>query len=444
MTALKNLLTCLRFASVSTDPAHHPEVRACANWLNDHLRSIGLSSNIHETAGHPIVLARSQPIAGRKTVLIYGHYDVQPAEPLEAWMHPAFEPTLVDGRILCRGSSDNKGQFMAHISAIEQTLKQDGELPVNVIVLIEGEEEIGSPNLAPFLREHAKDLQCDLVAISDTGMVGPGIGTLTYGLRGIACMEVVVRGPGIDLHSGIFGGVVANPLSAAAKLISSLHDAKGRVAIDGFYDGVAPIAEWERENWNRLGPAHEEYLRLTGAPELSGEEGYSERERLWARPTAEINGFGGGWQGEGSKTVIAKECFFKLSMRLVPGQNPERILDLAARHFKERCPKGISLEIKPGHSGQPYLTDPFSAYGKAAQLALTESFPGKPIALIREGGSIPIVQAFRDILKTDTLLLGLAPPDAQAHAPNENFPLANFEAGISMSAALLRELAKVP
>jgi acetylornithine deacetylase/succinyl-diaminopimelate desuccinylase-like protein len=442
MSALQNLLTCLRFASVSTDPAHHPEVRACAEWLNGHLNTIGLSSQLHETPGHPIVLARNVHRPGRKTVLIYGHYDVQPAEPLEAWRHPPFEPTEELGRLICRGSSDNKGQFMAHVSAIEQTLIEQGELPLNVILLIEGEEEIGSPNLAPFLAQHGAELACDLVAISDTGMVAPEVGTLTYGLRGIACMEVVVRGPGIDLHSGIFGGVVANPLSAAASLISSLHDADGRVAIEGFYDGVKPIADWERENWSRLGPAREEYLKLTGAPELAGEAGFSERERLWARPTAEINGFGGGWQGEGSKTVIAKQCFFKLSMRLVPGQDPERILNLASEHLRARCPKGITLEIKPGHSGQPYLCDPFSAHGLAAQRALAESFPNHPIALIREGGSIPIVQSFRDILNADTLLLGLAPPDAQAHAPNENFPLATYEAGITMSKALLRELAR--
>jgi acetylornithine deacetylase/succinyl-diaminopimelate desuccinylase-like protein len=305
-------------------------------------------------------------------VLLYGHYDVQPAEPLNEWLSPAFEPTIRDGRIYCRGATDNKGQLIAHVSGLAETLAEHGDLPVNLTILFEGEEEIGSPNLKPFLEAHAEELACDVVAISDTGMVGEGIGTFTYGLRGIACMEVKVHGPSIDLHSGIFGGAIANPVTMAARLVATLHDAEGRVMIPGFYDGVRDLQDWERTSWKGLGDGDAETLSLTGSPALFGEPGYTERERRWARPTAEVNGIGGGYQGEGSKTVIF----------------------------------------------------------------------GGNVALIREGGSIPIVQAFKDVLKADTLLLGLALPDCQAHAPNENFPIANLEAGIRLNQALLRELAR--
>jgi acetylornithine deacetylase/succinyl-diaminopimelate desuccinylase-like protein len=330
---------------------------------------------------------------------------------------------------------------MAHIQGLTQTLAQHADLPVNLIALFEGEEEIGSPNLKPFLQQHAAELKCDLVAISDTGMVAPGVGTFTYGLRGIACLEARLHGPSIDLHSGIFGGAIANPVTAVARLTATLHDADGRVTVKGFYDDVRDIQAWERKAWASLGDGDAEMLALTGSPCLFGEPGYTERERRWARPTIEVNGIGGGYQGEGSKTVIGREAFVKLSCRLVPDQNPERILENLTEHLQANKPPGVRLEIKPGHTGMPYLMDPHSPMGQAAQRALQIAFPGQKLALIREGGSIPIVQAFKDVLGVDTLLLGLALPDCQAHAPNENFPIENFEAGVRLNQALLAQLA---
>jgi acetylornithine deacetylase/succinyl-diaminopimelate desuccinylase-like protein len=439
MPALDDLLTCLRFASVSTDSTRNGETRACAEWLLAKLTGMGLKAALHETPGHPVLVAKNKHIVGRRTVLLYGHYDVQPVEPLAEWLSPPFEPTIRDGRIYCRGATDNKGQLIAHVSGLAETLAKHADLPVNLTILFEGEEEIGSPNLKPFLEAHREELKCDVVAISDTGMVAEGVGTFTYGLRGIACMEVRVHGPTIDLHSGIFGGAVANPNTMAARLVASLHDDQGRVLIPGFYDAVQPLADWEREAWASLGDGDAETLLLTGSPALFGEPGFTERERRWARPTAEVNGIGGGYQGEGSKTVIPREAFFKLSMRLVPDQNPEQILALAEAHLKAQAPEGVRVEIIRGHTGQAYLMDPHSAMGQAAQRALQKTFGGK-VALIREGGSIPIVQAFKEVLGADTLLLGLALPDCQAHAPNENFPIANLEAGIRLNQELLSEL----
>lgn len=437
---LDDLLTLLRFPSVSTKPEHNADVQACAAWLVSKLQAIGLDTELHQTPGHPVVIARNAHQPGRRTVMLYAHYDVQPAEPLEEWKSPAFEPTLRDGRIFCRGATDNKGQLMAHLRGLEETLAEKGGLPVNLIFLIEGEEEIGSPNLKPFLEQHREALKCDMVAISDTGMVAPGVGTFTYGLRGIACMEVRVKGPTIDLHSGIFGGAVMNPNTALARLAATLHDAEGRVAVEGFYDDVRPLQDWEREAWKKLGDSGPETLELTGVPALFGEAGYSDMERRWARPTAEINGIGGGYQGAGSKTVIPREAMMKLSFRLVPSQDPAKIMSLVEKHLLAHCPPGVRLEIEPGHVGMPYLMDPHSDAGAAAQRALTTTFGGD-IALIREGGSIPIVQAFKDVLGVETLLLGLALPDCQAHAPNENFPVASYEAGVRLNKHLLAELA---
>lgn len=437
---LDNLLTCLRFASVSTDSQRRADTRACAEWLLSKVRGMGLTGDLHETPGHPVLLAKNKHIAGRRTVLLYAHYDVQPAEPLGEWKSPAFEPTIRDGRIYCRGATDNKGQLMAHMQGLAETLEKHADVPVNLILLFEGEEEIGSPNLKPFLEQHRDELKCDVVAISDTGMVAPGVGTFTYGLRGIACLEAWVRGPTIDLHSGIFGGAVANPVTAVARLTATLHNAEGKVAVAGFYDGVRDIADWERQAWAALGDGDAEMLELTGSPALFGEPGYTERERRWARPTIEVNGIGGGYQGEGSKTVIGREAFVKLSCRLVPDQNPDAVMQKVEAHLRGHLPQGVRLDVVPGHTGMPYLMDPHSPLGTAAQSALKKVF-GDNIALIREGGSIPIVQAFKDVLGVDTLLLGLALPDCQAHAPNENFPIENFAAGVRLNQALLTELA---
>lgn len=399
-----------------------------------------MSADLHATARHPVLVAKNAHQPGRPTLLIYGHYDVQPVDPLDQWISPPFEPRIEDGRIYARGSTDNKGQLLAHVSGVAETLARHGQLPLNLTFLFEGEEEIGSPNLAPFLQAHRESLACDIIAISDTGMVAPGVPTFTYGLRGIACVEVTVHGPTIDLHSGIFGGSVANPNTMLARLVASLHDAHGRILIPGFYDDVRPVQPWEREAWSRLPGGAEETLALTGVPQLWGEAGYSDHERRWARPTAEVNGIGGGYQGEGSKTVIPRSAFAKFSFRLVPDQDPADILAKVTAHLKSICPDSVRLEIKIGHSGKPYAMDPDSRFGLAARRALSRTFPRDP-ALIREGGSIPIVQSFRDILGVETLLLGLALPDCQAHAPNENFPIENFEAGIQLNQALLEEIA---
>ncbi|TAE75798.1 MAG: dipeptidase [Verrucomicrobia bacterium] len=439
---LEDLFAFLRFPSISTDSRHAGDVRDCAEWLVAKLSAMGLSATLHETARHPVVVAKNEHRADRRTVLIYGHYDVQPVDPLHLWTTPPFEPEIRDGKIWARGATDNKGQMLAHVLGVEKTLKESADLPVNLTFLFEGEEEIGSPNLAPFLESHRDLLKCDVIAISDTGMVAPGVPTLGYGLRGIACCEVILRGPARDLHSGLFGGAVANPATAIARLVASLHDEYGKVMIEGFYDDVRPLEAWEREMWAKVpGVSDADYLKVTGSGSLFGEEGYSSAERTWARPTAEVNGIGGGYQGEGSKTVLPAEAMAKFSFRLVPDQDPADILEKVKAHFEKHCPPGVSLLYLGGHDGKPYHCDPNGTFGLAAQRALRNAFDAEPV-LIREGGSIPIVQAFRDILGADTLLLGLALADAQIHSPDENFPVENFEAGIRLNQALLQELAK--
>jgi acetylornithine deacetylase/succinyl-diaminopimelate desuccinylase-like protein len=439
---LEDLFSFLRFPSVSTDSFHTNDVRNCANWLVKKLSEMGLSVELHETARHPVVVAKNQHITGRKTVLIYGHYDVQPVDPLELWHSKPFKPEIREGKIWARGATDNKGQMLAHVLGVEKTLRDQGELPINLIFLFEGEEEIGSPNLAAFLKLHKEQLRCNVIAVSDTGMVAAGVPTMGYGLRGIACAEVTLRGPKSDLHSGIYGGAVANPATAIARLIASLHDVNGKILVDGFYDDVRPLESWERDMWKKIpGVSDQDFLGVTGSPIVFGEQGYSSAERVWARPTAEVNGIGGGYQGEGSKTVLPANAMAKFSFRLVPDQDPIDILKKVKRHFEKNCPIGVTCEIEIGHDGKPYLSDPHSADGNAAQRALTKAFGKEPV-LIREGGSIPIIQTFRDTLKADTLLLGLALPDCQIHAPNENFPVANFEAGILLNGFLLEELSK--
>ncbi len=435
---LAQLFDFLRFPSISTDPACRDDVSACGQWLYEKFVSMGLFAEVRGTPGHPVIFARSEPRPGLRTVLIYGHYDVQPADPLDLWTSPPFEPSLANGVITARGAADNKGQIMAHILGVEAALAAGG-LPVNVLFVVEGEEEIGSPNLGAFLAKHAEELRCDVVVISDSTMIAPGVPTLTYGLRGIGCIEVRVTGPAIDLHSGIYGGAVQNPITALARLLATLHDAEGRIAIRGFYDSVEALRDWEREAWAALPLTETRLLEITGAPALTGEPGYSALERMWARPTVEINGIGGGYQGEGTKTVIPHAAFAKLTFRLVPRQGALEAIRQVGDHLRGNAPPGVKVEIIEGHHGDPYITDPHSAYGKAAQRALAKTFGREP-ALIREGGSIPIVQSFADILHVDTLLLGLALPDCRAHSPNENFPVANFEAGIRLNQELLREI----
>jgi acetylornithine deacetylase/succinyl-diaminopimelate desuccinylase-like protein len=439
---LEDYYSFLRFPSVSTDDQYKKKLEECARWLVNKLTAIGLETQLVPTKGHPIVWAHNKHAAGRRTVLIYGHYDVQPPDPLALWDSPPFEPVLKNGYVFARGATDNKGQILAHILGIQETIEQNGDLPVNLHLVIEGEEEIGSGNLGPFLEENRDALKSDVAVVSDTGMIEKGVPTLSYGLRGVTALEIKLTGPKMDLHSGIFGGAVQNPITALAQLLATLHDREGRVTIDGFYDRVKPLEKWEREAWRRL-PVDGDKLILkeTGVPELFGEAGYNSLERVWARPTAEINGIGGGYQGQGTKTVIASHAMAKLTFRLVPDQEGDEILKLARAHLQKNLPKGVTMEITDGHSGPWYLTDPNSIIGKAAQRALRKAFDRDP-ALIREGGSIPIVSQFRGILGIETLLMGLALPDCRAHSPNENFPLENFEGGIRLNKAILQELAR--
>ena len=438
---LEDYYSFLRFPSVSTDDQYKKKLEECARWLVNKLTAIGLETQLVPTKGHPIVWARNKHTAGRRTVLIYGHYDVQPPDPLELWDSPPFEPVLKNGYVFARGATDNKGQILAHILGIQETIEQNGDLPVNLHLVIEGEEEIGSGNLGPFLEENRDALKSDVAVVSDTGMIEKGVPTLSYGLRGVTALEIKVTGPKMDLHSGIFGGAVQNPITALAQLLATLHDREGRVAIAGFYDRVKPLEKWEREAWRKLPVDGDKLIREeTGVPELFGEAGYNSVERIWARPTAEINGIGGGYQGQGTKTVIASHAMAKLTFRLVPDQEGDEILKLARDHLEKNLPKGVTMEITDGHSGPWYLTDPNSTIGKAAQRALRKAFDRDP-ALIREGGSIPIVSQFRGILGIETLLMGLALPDCRAHSPNENFPLENFEGGIRLNKAILQELA---
>ena len=440
---LEDLFSFLRFASISTDSNHSGDVRACAEWLIDKLNHIGLDTELHETAQHPIVIARNKHVAGKKTCLIYGHYDVQPVDPVELWDSPPFEPEIRDGRIWARGATDNKGQMLAHVLGVEQSLEEDGVLPVNLIFLFEGEEEIGSPNLMPFLQQHKDELKCDVIAVSDTGMVAQGVPTMGYGLRGIACCEVTVRGPSGDLHSGVYGGAVANPATAVARLVASLHDAEGNIAIESFYDDVRPLEQWERDMWADVpGMTEQDMLAITGSPALFGEPGYSSAERLWARPTAEVNGIAGGYQGEGSKTVLPAEAMAKFSFRLVPDQDPKDIMKKVQAHLEKHAPEGVTVEVEVGHDGKPFYADPNSENGKAGQAALRAAFGKEPV-LIREGGSIPIIQDMKEIFGVEALMLGLALPDCQIHAPNENYYVENFEAGIRLNRALLRELGEL-
>jgi acetylornithine deacetylase/succinyl-diaminopimelate desuccinylase-like protein len=438
---LEEFYSFLRFPSISTDDQYKEKLEECARWLVNKLTSIGLETQVVPTGGHAIVWARNEHRPGRRTVLIYGHYDVQPPDPLQLWDSPPFEPVLKDGYVFARGATDNKGQILSHILGIKETIEQSGDLPVNLHLVIEGEEEIGSVHLPGFLEQNRDALKCDVAVVSDTGMIAPRTPTLSYGLRGVTAMEVKITGPKMDLHSGVFGGAVANPITALAQLLATLHDREGGVAIAGFYERVKPLENWEREAWRKL-PIDGDRLILkeTGVPELFGEAGYNSVERIWARPTAEINGIGGGYQGQGTKTVIASHAMAKLTFRLVPDQEGDEILKLAKTHLRKNLPKGVTMELTEGHSGPWYLTDPHSPIGEAAQRALRKAF-NCDVALIREGGSIPIVSQFREILGVETLLMGLALPDCRAHSPNENFPLENFEGGIRLNKAILQELA---
>src|ERR1700686_5871107 len=318
---LEDFYSFLRFPSVSTDENYSEKLTECAHWLVEKLSGIGLKAELVPTAGHPVVWARNKPRQGRRTVLIYGHYDVQPPDPLDLWESPPFEPVLKNGYVFARGATDNKGPILSHILGVQEAIEQNGDLPVNLHFVIEGEEEIGSGNLPKFLSDNKEALKCDVAVVSDTGMVAKGVPTLSYGLRGVTALEVKITGAKMDLHSGVFGGAVANPITALVRLLATLHDDKGHVAIEGFYDKAKPLEDWERKAWRGLPlDGDKAILDETGAPALFGEAGYSTLERIWGRPTAEINGIGGGYQGVGTKTVIASHAMAKLTFRLVPNQ----------------------------------------------------------------------------------------------------------------------------
>ncbi|MBX3745668.1 MAG: dipeptidase [Verrucomicrobiae bacterium] len=439
---VEELCEFLRFPSVSAQPQHAGDMRSCAQWLIDHCRGIGLETELCATDGHPIVVARTPRKAGSRKphFLVYGHYDVQPPEPLELWTSPPFEPRLDGDALFARGSSDNKGQHFAHLKAVEAYLRTGSELPCDLTFVIEGEEEVGSEHLAAFLRARRKELACRAIVISDTGMPGPRHPALTYALRGIAAAEVIVRGPDRDLHSGIFGGSVDNPAMVLCRLLADLRDARGRVAIPEFYDDVVKLSAYERRQMARLPFTEKGEAKFLGVPALSGERGYTFIEQRSARPTCEINGLTSGYQGAGSKTIIPSWARAKLTFRLVPNQDPARILRLVKAHLKRVCPPTVRIDVEGGHGGTPYLLDPSGPMAKAALRALQGAFGHEPV-LLREGGSIPIVSDFKRILGADSLLVGLALPNANAHSPNEQFSLEIFRRGMGMAARLWPELA---
>lgn len=440
---LEELKQYLRIPSVSAQPNHAADVQSAAKWVSDHCNSIGLHAAVHSTPGHPVVVAstRSKRKTGSKKphFLVYGHYDVQPAEPFELWNTPPFEPTIQNGNIYARGSTDNKGQHFAHIKAVEGWLKTGTKLPCDITILLEGEEEVGSPNLAPFLRSHKDQFEVDAVVVSDTGMPGPKHPALTYALRGVAALEVHLYGPDRDLHSGIYGGAVDNPAMVLCQMLGSLRDPDGGINVPGFYDGVQELADFERRQAERHPLTESRFRKLVGAKALFGESGYNHLEQCSARPTLEINGLTSGYQGVGSKTIVPAKASAKLTMRLVPNQKPAKVVAAVKRRLRELCPPSIRMEIEGGHEGEPYYMDPTGPLAKAGIKALREAFGHEPI-LLREGGSIPIVNDFKKILKADTLLLGLALPDDNLHSPNEKFSLANFSKGIRMSARLWQDL----
>ncbi|GAA5336526.1 MULTISPECIES: dipeptidase [Thermus] len=424
MKTLAPLLEFLSIPSVSTDPAHKEDVRRAALWLKDRLEALGFRAELSETPLHPILYAERLLDEKAPTVLVYGHYDVQPPDPLELWETPPFSPVVREGRIYARGASDDKGQLWAHVAALEGLAAR-----VNVKFLVEGEEEIGSPHLLPFVRENRERLRADVVLVSDGAMFAPETPTLTYGLRGLCYLEVRLQGARRDLHSGAFGGVAPNPIQALGWLLARLKDEKtGKVLIPGFYDRVRPVAEEEKRLWP---PLDEEALkRELGVDHLPGEEGYAPLERLWARPTLDPNGVYGGYQGEGSKTVIPAEAGLKLSMRLVPDQDPEEVAELTEAYLREILPPGYRLSLKRLHGGKPVLTDPHSPPMRLMARALEEVW-GKPPVYAREGGTIPVVAELQEALKAPIVLLGLGLNDDNLHAPNEKFDLLNLEKGIA-------------
>ena len=436
------LCELLRIPSVSADSAHRDDVRRAAEWVADQFRGMKLATEVIETAGHPIVYAQSPAVPGAPTALVYGHYDVQPPEPLDLWTSPPFEPTRRDGNLYARGATDDKGQMLTHVKSVQAWLETEGSLPINVKFLIEGEEEVGSAHLDAFIEANREKLSCDCVVISDTCQLGPGRPAITYGLRGIAYYELRLQGPDRDLHSGSFGGAITNPANVLARMIAALLDEDGRVQVPGFYDDVVELSDEEREQFRALDFSNVEFLKKVGVSGAVGEEGYTILERRWARPTCDVNGLWSGYQGEGEKTVLPASAGAKFSFRLVPNQCPQQVSDSLDAFLQGMIPPGIEMELIRSH-GAPGVVVPLdSPYMRAAAQAIEQGFGVAPV-FIREGGSIPVVNTFGELLGVDTLLLGWGLDDDNTHSPNEKFHLADFHRGIKASAYLWRELSRV-
>jgi len=430
----------LKIPSVSARTEHNADTRRCADWLAARLHAAGLTATVYPTAGHPVVVGEWRGAGpGAPTVLVYGHYDVQPAEPLELWTSPPFQPTVRDGKLHARGSVDDKGQLYIHVKAAEALLKVRGKLPVNLVVLAEGEEEVGSEHLADFVARQAKLLACHAVVISDSSMFAPGQPSILSSLRGLAYFQLDVTGPSTDLHSGSYGGAVVNPTMALARILASLHDARGRVAIKGFYDRVRPWDSRSRAAIRKLRFRDADFRRETGAPALGGEAGFSTLERIWTRPTCEVHGTLSGYTGEGAKTVLPSKAMAKVSFRLVPDQDPAQVDKQFRAHIKRVAPKGVVVKITTMHGGKPWRAELSGPLYDAARHALTAAFGKEPVT-VGEGGSIPVVNDFARILRAPVLLMGFGLPGENAHAPDEWISVANFTKGLRAVATLYERL----
>lgn len=434
------LFELLRIPSISTDSERKDDVVRAAKYLENQLQSNNMDKvEIYETKGHPIVYAEKCPHADKPTVLIYGHYDVQPSDPDELWNTPPFEPTIIEGRVYGRGTSDDKGQSFTHIKAVEAYHQTGTELPVNIKFIFEGEEEIGSPNLIPFIKEHKEMLACDMVLISDTAMFDEDQPSITYGLRGLAYMEVHVQGPNRDLHSGVYGGAVENPANVLCEIISKLKNEDGIIQIPGFYDYVKPLTEDDRKTFKELPFKEDAFKKDLELEELDGEAGYTTLERATARPTLDVNGIWSGYQKEGAKTVLPAKAGAKISMRLVPDQDPNRISELFAKHVESLAPKTVKLEVKAHHGGHPVVID-LDFYGLKAAAKAFEDVYQTNVLFSREGGSIPIVADFQKVLGVNSILMGFGLTRDALHSPNESFALKDFHRGIKTSARFLKIL----
>lgn len=432
----------LKIPSISTLEENKPDMQTAAKFVADKLTDAGMNNvEIIQTDGHPLVYGEWLEAPGRPTVLVYGHYDVQPVDPIELWTSDPFNPTIADDKIYARGATDDKGQMFMHIKSVEAYFKTEGKLPLNVKFLIEGEEEIGSTNLSVFIKNNTDKLKCDSVLISDTALFAPGVPTITYGLRGLCYMEVEITGPSRDLHSGTFGGGVPNPINILANMISQLVDKDGKIKIDGFYDDVLKLSKQERENFKALKFSEKQWGKEIGLKHLTGEKGYTTLERIWARPTLDCNGIYGGFTGQGAKTVIPSKATAKISMRLVPYQDPKKISKLFTNYIKKIAPKEVTVKVSNLHGGYPVITpleDKATIAGaKAMQLAF-----GKKTVFMREGGSIPIVVEFANRLKVAPVLMGLGLNSENLHSPNEHFSLTHFQLGIKSSAYFMDEFSK--